>query len=237
MRIRSRRLTKLVAWLVTAFCRTLFATCRKELYPVGDDPNLCPYRELGSERYLFSVWHDHILAVLFSGRPRDMAGLVSKHQDGSYVAETMKLNGVLPVRGSTNRGGTEALRRMIEVARDRHIAITPDGPRGPRRRAKPGIVFLASHSGRKIVPIGFACRRAWRIRGNWTDMLVPKPFTKIIAVGGPAIAVPPNLTRAQQDEYVRLLDRRMEELDDYAARLLAGDPPVQPKLAPVRRAA
>jgi lysophospholipid acyltransferase (LPLAT)-like uncharacterized protein len=191
--------------------------------PVGDVEMDNPYLGPTAKRYLACLWHDQIVLTLFVGRGRDAAGLVSKHQDGSFVAETMRLRGVLPVRGSTQRGGAEAMRQMLDVARDRHIAITVDGPRGPRHRVKPGIVFLAAHSGRPIVPVIYTCRRGWRIRGNWTDMLLPRPFTTIIAVGGPPVCVPPDINRRQQDEYIRHLEERMQALEDYAERLARGE--------------
>ena len=93
-----------------------------------------------------------------------------------------------------------------------HVAITPDGPRGPRRKMKTGIVFLASHSGRAIIPSVYACHRGWRIRGNWTDMLMPWPFTTIYATGGPPFVVPPNLDREEMQQYVERLEREMERL-------------------------
>jgi hypothetical protein len=136
-----------------------------------------------------------------------MAGLVSPHQDGSYLADAMQRVGITSVRGSSKRGASRAMRELLDRVRDFHVAITPDGPRGPRRQMKTGIIFLASHSGRVIIPTAYACRRSWRIRGNWTDMQLPVPFTRIHARGGPAFVVPPDLER--------------EELEVYAARLQA----------------
>jgi lysophospholipid acyltransferase (LPLAT)-like uncharacterized protein len=237
MRIRSRYLTKFIAWTILLIGRLLFATCRVRFVPVGNVEMDNPYLGPTTKRYLACLWHDQIVLTLFVGRVGDMAGLVSKHQDGSFVAETMRLRGVLPVRGSTQRGGAEALRQMLAVARERHIAITVDGPRGPRHRVKPGIVFLASHSGRPIVPVIYTCRRGWRIRGNWTDMLLPKPFTTIIAVGGPPVEVPPGIDRQQLAECIRHLEDRMETLEDYAERLARGENVAPEAALSTRRAA
>lgn len=222
MRIRSRRLTQLAAWCVVLFMRLLFATCRKRYYCV--EPNANPYEDVGAARHLYSIWHDQIVMVLFSGNPSHSAGLVSKHQDGSYVADVMRMRGVLPVRGSTKRGGAEALRQMMETAKDYHITITPDGPRGPRHEIKPGIVFLASHTGRKIIPTAFTCKSYWSIKGNWTDMMIPKPFTKIIALGGEPLEVPPDLSREQMDEYLAKLKALMDDCEQKARRLANGEP-------------
>ena len=67
----------------------------------------------------------------------------------------------------------------MKTARDHHIVITPDGPRGPRQAMKSGIVYLASRSGREIIPVAHGCSRGWRVKGSWTDMMIPKPFSRV----------------------------------------------------------
>ncbi len=174
MRIRSERLTKFVAWLVVVTLKLLFATCRKEfaIFPGtnGWDPDL-------PGRFLYSAWHDVLFFPLLMAKPHNGSALTSRHRDGAYVAETLRLLNVAPYRGSTTRGGAQALRQLLNVAEQQHVTITPDGPRGPRREMKDGIVFLASRTGLTIVPAAFSCRRGVRFRGTWTDMLLPLPFT------------------------------------------------------------
>lgn len=223
LRIRSRTLTKLAVHLGVLLVRLLFWTCRKEIR--GDVPDVNPYEPTGDRRYLYCIWHDQIVMTIFSGRPRSMSGLVSRHQDGGYVADVMQACGIRPVRGSTKRGGSLAMRQLIEAAGDLHVAITPDGPRGPRHRLKGGIVFLASHSGRGIVPVAYTCRRCWKIRGNWTDMMVPKPFTTIVVRGGPPIFVPPNVDRRGLEEYSALVESEMQRLQIDAESRARGEPP------------
>ncbi|MGH7201736.1 MAG: lysophospholipid acyltransferase family protein, partial [Planctomycetaceae bacterium] len=162
MKIRSPFLTRWAALVAVTAFRLLFATCRCVFRTAR--PGTSPHDTGSAERYLYCAWHDSLLLPVFARKapPRTAAGLVSRHQDGSFLAEAMKRMGILPVRGSTSRGGAQAVRQMLDVAQERHIVITPDGPRGPRRRLKNGIVFLASHSGRKIIPTAYACTRAWR---------------------------------------------------------------------------
>ena len=213
MRIRSPFLTRIIARAIVLLGRLLFLTCRKRY--VVEVAGTNPYEET-ADRYLYCVWHDHIVMTVFSGRPKSMAGLVSRHQDGSFLSETMKRLAIQPVRGSASRGGAQAMRQMLDLARERHIAITPDGPRGPRRQAKDGIIFLASHSGRKIVPVFHACRSGWQIRGSWTDMLLPRPFTTVYAFGGTPISIPPGLTREQIGEHTARLQSEMDRLAHIA---------------------
>src|SRR6185369_6171521 len=116
-------------------------------------------------------------------------------QDGSYLTEFMRHVGIRGVRGSTNHGGDQALRELMRATSDCHVFITPDGPRGPRRVLKEGIVFLASRTGRSIVPCASGCTRAWSFQGRWTDLTLPKPFSRAIYVLGPPIHVPPGISR------------------------------------------
>ena len=191
VKIRSRFLTQLFAVVAVGLVRLLFKTCRVRTMP--EDPDSNCYGSTGDRRYLYCIWHDQIMMTVFTGRPQKMAGLVSAHQDGSYLAESMKLVGITPVRGSSKRGGSRAMRELLERVRDYHVAITPDGPRGPRHKIKTGIIYLASRSGRGIIPAAHSCRRAWHIRGNWTDMMIPWPFTVLYARGGPPFSSLPDL--------------------------------------------
>lgn len=202
--------------VIVTFVRLLFKTCRVQIQAEVAEVN--PYETTGDQHYLYCVWHDQIVMTVFTGRPKNMAGLVSAHQDGSYVAETMRLCGIAAVRGSSKRGGSRAMRELLDRVRDFHVAITPDGPRGPRHKLKTGIVFLASHSGRAIIPTAYGCRRAWRIRGNWTDMLIPQPFTKIYARGGSPFVVPFGIDRDELEQYTQRLEAEMARLEVLIAK-------------------
>jgi len=180
-----------------------------------ESPECCSYAETGSRKFLYSIWHDQILITLFCGKPIKMAGLVSKHADGSLLADVLEALEILPVRGSTSRGGTKALRNLLETVHDYHVTITPDGPRGPRHQMKSGIVFLASQTGRSIVPVAHICKNGWRIKGSWTDMAIPKPFSKICIIAGEPMTIPTNLDRTGINRYTQLLQKRMEELESH----------------------
>jgi lysophospholipid acyltransferase (LPLAT)-like uncharacterized protein len=224
VRIRSRLLTKILATTAVVVCRAIFLTCRRRWRVACDGTS--PYGDTGDARFQYCIWHDQILMTVFFQRPRHMAALVSRHQDGSYLADAMRLVGITPVRGSSNRGGAQAMRQMFDAARELHIAITPDGPRGPRRQVKDGIVSLASRSGRAIVPVAIACPRGWRIRGSWTDMLIPRPFTTVFAIAGAPIHVPPDQSREQLTEHTARVQAVMERLHEVVDRWAAGiEPP------------
>lgn len=221
MRIRSRFLTKLAGRLAALMFRLLFRTCRVQV--VTDVPDISPYQETGTRRFLYCIWHDQLVMTIFSGRPQKMAGLVSQHQDGSYLSDAMEVLGITPVRGSTNRGGGRAMRELLERTKELHVAITPDGPRGPRHDLKTGIVFLASHAGRGIVPTAYTCKSCWKIRGSWTDMMIPKPFTQIFVRGGAPIFVPGDVSRDELETHRLRLQAAMERLEKEAEALARGE--------------
>lgn len=220
MKIRSRFLIRSVARCVAAASRLHFRTMRLEI--CAADPRTIAYDYVGHEKYLYCLWHDAVLGVIFSRRAHRMAGLVSRHADGSLVADAMQAVGLVPIRGSSRRGGAAALRQMMEAAGDYHIAIATDGPQGPRHVVKEGIVYLASQTGRPVVPAAFSAQSAWRPRGRWTDMVVPRPFSRTFVVIGAPIMVPAGLSREALEPYRLQVQRAMDAVTDEAERRAVG---------------
>jgi hypothetical protein len=131
----------------------------------------------------FLVWHNRLfLGPEFyrryrTGRP--MYGLVSASPDGAWLAALFSTVGMGAVRGSSSRFGREAAEGMVEVLRAGHdAAITPDGPRGPCYRLKPGALVVARRTGTPILIIGAQFTAAWRLR-SWDRFYVPRPFSRI----------------------------------------------------------
>lgn len=221
MKIRSPRLIRFAARILAGAFRLLFRTVRLDIVT---HPRTSPYEDTGDDRYIICLWHDGIVGWVFSKPATNVAGLVSRHADGSYLADGMEMIGVVPIRGSSRRGGAAALRQMLDAVADYHIAIATDGPQGPRHVVKEGIIFLASRTGKAIVPAAFEARWAWRPRGRWTDLVIPLPFTRTYIRAGEPILVPPDLTREQFEPYRRKVQDAMDELSAQV-RELAGRGP------------
>jgi lysophospholipid acyltransferase (LPLAT)-like uncharacterized protein len=187
-------------------------------------PGVRPDNPALTERFIYPFWHETMLipAYLFQGLNVQM--LISQHSDGeliSAVCKHLRLTVGGLVRGSTTRGGTEALWELQELAARSHIAVTPDGPKGPRRKVQRGVVYLASITGLRIVPSGYAFKHAWRAP-SWDRFAVPYPFTAAYALGGAPIAVPLNCGKRTLEEYRQRLEDAMNELtlraEERAAR-------------------
>lgn len=216
MKIRSPRLIRFAARILATAFRMLFRIMRLD---IDTHPGTSPYQPPGSDRYLYCLWHDGIVGWVFSRPSFQVAALVSRHADGSYLADGMQMVGVTPIRGSSRRGGAAALRQMLDAAADYHIAIATDGPLGPRHVVKEGIVYLASQSGRGIIPAAFDARLAWRPVGRWTDLILPLPFTRTYIRAGEPIFVPPGLSRDELEPYRLQVQRAMDELTEEVRRL------------------
>lgn len=221
MKIRNRYINWVIARLGTWLLRALFATVRVDHRKVVEDGT--PYApSKGSVRYCFCLWHDAIVCAVFSLKTYKLSGLISRHQDGSYLTHAVQLVGITPVRGSASRGGAQATKQLIDMP-DLHVCITPDGPRGPRRVMKEGIVYLSSRTGRPVVPTTITATSYWSVPGGWSDMLLPRPFSRVLLLAGTPIEVPSDLTRDEISELTDRIQTEMDRMDLIGQRIIAGD--------------
>jgi lysophospholipid acyltransferase (LPLAT)-like uncharacterized protein len=206
---RARRKARRIAWAVRiggVALRALAATWRvREVRRGGRDPVRDP-----EEPAIFCLWHGELLCHLWAFRGNGIVVLISEHGDGEIVARLAEALGYHTIRGSSTRGAERALLGLIrEVRAGRHVAITPDGPRGPAEQFAPGALIAAQRSGAPIVTLRATTTRAWRL-GSWDRFMIPKPFARVtITVGAPrhlaaerardAAALAPELQRAMRE--------------------------------------
>ncbi|PWS38406.1 hypothetical protein DFH01_03730 [Falsiroseomonas bella] len=132
--------------------------------------------------------------------------LVSQHRDGRFIGAAVERFGFRMVYGSSSRGGGQALLEMMRILeRGDPVAITPDGPRGPRRRAAPGVAQLAALSGAAVLPLGGATRHH-RLLPSWDRMMLPLPFGRGAIACGRLIHVPRDGAEAALPEIAAELD-------------------------------
>lgn len=131
------------------------------------------------ERVILAFWHNRQIGLLrLTSILQPVSVLVSQHGDGEIITRIMSRFGVGAVRGSSTRGGTRALRRMIDATRQTSVAITPDGPVGPRYETKDGVISLAALSGVPVFWVSWSSQRVWIFK-SWDRFLLPKPFARL----------------------------------------------------------
>jgi lysophospholipid acyltransferase (LPLAT)-like uncharacterized protein len=225
MKIRHPWLIKALAFFGALLVRLWVGTLRYRYRPLGPnvDPNQPGFKDRG--RYLYAFWHEYILIPAYHyGRP-DIRVLISKHADGELIARVASHLGFRVVRGSSGRAGSvEAVRQMVKLAGKAHLAFTPDGPRGPRRRVQTGLIYLAAQTGLPIVPIGLAFARAWRMR-SWDRFAVPVPWSAASCVTAEPIVVPSTSDRDVLEAYRLKVEEAMNRATAAAERMHRPAPP------------
>lgn len=121
---------------------------------------------------IIAFWHAQQLMMPLAYRGREAHILISQHRDGELISQIVARFGLRSVRGSSTRGGAKAMRELIRLGRSGvDLAVTPDGPKGPRQVAKLGVVQLAKATGLPIIPLAFSCSKKNFLRvgiGSWS---------------------------------------------------------------------
>jgi lysophospholipid acyltransferase (LPLAT)-like uncharacterized protein len=145
-----------------------------------------------------------------------LAVMTSLHRDAEMISRAYSRFGYSYARGSTTRGGASALRGMLRLAAQGYdLAITPDGPRGPRRRVQSGAIAIARHTGFPIVPVTFSASPARRL-SSWDRTLLPRPFSRGVYVCGDLVRVPRDADRGEQERLRLMLEETLDVITDRA---------------------
>jgi lysophospholipid acyltransferase (LPLAT)-like uncharacterized protein len=168
-------------------------------------------------RAIIAGWHEALGLAAWHFRNTGFHTLTSYSFDGELITRVVECFGLNALRGSSSRGGSEALvqlERALELVEA--VGLTLDGPRGPRRVAKPGIAILSARSGVPIIPVAFGVNRGWRLK-SWDRFLIPKPFARIACTYGKPIPSPENssppaieATRVRVEEELNRLHDELE---------------------------
>lgn len=161
---------------------------------------------------IYVCWHGRLLPCAYRYRHCGFATLITRNRDGDYITDMIERWGYRVVRGSSSRGGSSALREFIRLLRaGQSVAITPDGPRGPRQKMKLGPVQAARAAGVPIVPVTASAEAGWYF-GGWDRFLVPRPFTRIAFAIGEPLVVPPGAGPEAMDAAAATLEDRLNEI-------------------------
>ena len=173
-------------WRIQAYGAESYLTLRKAAKP-----------------FVFAFWHGSMLPLVWRHRGEGAAVLVSLHKDGEIIARICDALGLRTIRGSTTRGGGRALLGLVrELEAGYEVAVTPDGPKGPRHHFAPGALMAAQRAKAPIVPIGVHCASAWHLK-SWDRFMIPKPFARVVVVYGDPAFVAGSTPREASDEGAR----------------------------------
>jgi lysophospholipid acyltransferase (LPLAT)-like uncharacterized protein len=173
-----QRNAELIALVGSALMRMIVATCRVQVIDRAGVLRTPPERPL-----LWAFWHNrlfimpHLFARYFPGRLG--AALASQSKDGEIISALIRRYGIRAIRGSSSRRGAAALVEMRRAINDGYImAVTPDGPRGPRYHMHGGLIKLAQLTGGTVMPIHASYSSYWELK-SWDGFMIPKPFARI----------------------------------------------------------
>jgi len=204
--LRSEGLRRALCWLIHVYIRQVFATCRWTVEGAEIPRGL----RRNGKPFILAFWHGRLLMIPMAWqRLAPMHMLISGHRDGRIIADAVRYFGVDSIAGSSNAGGSGALRAMVRHIRHGDcVGITPDGPNGPAMHATSGIVAAAKLARAPIVPITYATRRR-RILTTWDRFHLPFPFTSGVFLWGEPIVVPEELDEAGIESWRHRVEERM----------------------------
>lgn len=197
-------------WIAALVLRALGASWRVRQIAV-DDPLARGAPAIGA------LWHEGLFPAAWRFRDLGAAIPVSRSRDGDRIVAVLDRLGYGPApRGSSSHGGPAALAGAIRAAEEgRVIGVLCDGPRGPARRCKPGVLAIARATGLPLYPVAVAARPAIRF-ASWDRTLLPLPFARVLFAGGAPLAIPASATRENLEALRHQLDQELSRLHALA---------------------
>lgn len=211
--LREKFLLTLISWAGYLAIRLICPTLR---YSISwEDESIQP-NTLYQKPVIYSFWHRCVFPAAWMWKNLGIAVMVSRSFDGEYIARIIEKLGFLAVRGSSSRGGAEALLGMREeLAKGTAVAFTIDGPRGPKYVAKPGPVLLSRATGFPMIAFYVALSDPWMLK-TWDDFMIPKPFSKALVRVSRKIQVPADADESRIDDFHRQLQSALERVTKFA---------------------
>lgn len=170
-------------------------------------------------RPIHAFWHGRILPGTIYFKRRGIVVITSENFDGEWIARIITRFGYGTARGSSSRGAARAMRQLVREVRERPVAFTLDGPRGPARRAQPGAAWLARATGNPIIPFHLEADRHWTL-GSWDRTQIPKPFARVALAFAAPVFVPAGADDSAVEEASRMLERSLAECERRCKELL-----------------
>lgn len=222
-KILSHRLTlSTLAWIGSIYLRLLARTMT--LQHIGSEGPEALLRE--GKPFMVCFWHGRLMMLPFSWVwPTPLHVLISQHRDGRLIAKTVEFLGIKTFAGSSSKNGAQALKNILKHLQQGHnVGITPDGPRGPARQVKDGLVKAAIIAKVPIFPLAFASSRS-KVLGTWDSFIMAKPFGRGAVVWGEPFYPPKTLDETTVHQAKVTLTRRLDDACDVADAAVGMVPP------------
>lgn len=172
-----------------------------------------------NQNFVLAFWHGTMLIPWYLHRNQKFSALVSQSKDGSLLANSLAKWGYKVERGSSNKGGKEALNTLLENSKNNFsISITPDGPTGPPRVMKAGAIITAQRSSVPLVLCGVAYKKKY-IFNSWDKFEVPKFFSNVVVLYSEPIFIESNLTRDEVSKIITECDILLNKLQKDAEKI------------------
>lgn len=220
-RSRSRRFKLwLSSWAAYLLVRLFGATFRFRIFGAANREQAMAQHPTGA--FCLGLWHEHLFGAIYGLRGQQFAPLASLSRDGDLATFVLERFGYRTVRGSSSRRGPEARDDLVTaLAEGWFTAITMDGPRGPRRQAKSGILDIARRGGVAVLPLIVMADRQWVLGRSWDRFKIPRPFARIGIHYGVPFLVPADSHGAVFGEYKARLRQAMAATEAEAARAMS----------------
>jgi len=207
--IRSTTFKVIICWLVAYYIKFIDLTGS---WTENGSESMSRLSANG-DTIIAAFWHGRLLMAPTGWQKRGpLSVIISKHNDGELIARTVRHFGVNSIRGSTSRGGATALREMLKTLKNGgNVAITPDGPRGPRMNVQAGIILLARLSGAPIVPVTYAVSRR-KVVHSWDRFVIPLPFCRGVYLWGEPLYISKTANEEEMEAARLLLENRLNNL-------------------------
>ena len=216
--LRSEPSYRFFAFLAATYIRLVFFTCKWRV--LGKE---IPESYLQAKKpFIVCFWHGRLgmLACAWTWKNHPFRMLMSTHRDGLLIARTVGHFGITWIAGSTQRGGTEALRTLIKALhKGETIGITPDGPRGPSQVASMGVITLAKLAKADMVPITFSTSHR-RLLNTWDRFHLSLPFGRGLFLWGDPISPPASGDETTMEKPRQRLEAEMTDLQNKADELM-----------------
>jgi hypothetical protein len=208
--VKKKLLRKTAALFGATAIRLIGATVRVEI----DDPARF-LQQHNRGPVIFAFWHNRLFLMPYLYRRfqpgRKLAALISASGDGDVIAEIIARLGLESVRGSSSKKGSTALLSMIRLLNEekKDIAITPDGPRGPRYELQPGVFQVAQSTGCPIIPLSYELKKKKELP-SWDRFQIPFPWTTCYARIGHPVFIPAGASPSEMEQYSSILKKELK---------------------------